>query len=157
MQMQRFFSLFALAALLLLGPIAATANAMPSPMQDYGSIVEAEAATGVALPPPTILPQGYSLSSVSTIDNKIVQVIYANPQGKTINYRAALGTDDISGVYGTYEEKSMDIGGIPTTTRWDTNGIVVALWKMGAQTFSVYFEEPVTLDFLTRFLQSTVG
>ncbi len=152
--MQSKLIILSFAACVMLGLFAPPAEALPNPVVQYDSIMEAEAATHVVASAPTILPPGYSLASVSAIDNKVLQVIYKNPADSQVCYRVALGTGDISGLYGEYETKTLDIAGMPVTTKWDKGGIILAMWTHAEQTYSVYFEEPVDLDFITRFIQS---
>lgn len=154
MKKQYVFSFFALTALFLLGGFTPSAFAMPNPMVEYSSIEEAESAIGVTLPQPAVLPKGYAITAVFTIGKTVIQATYKNTENKEICYRAAKGTDDISGIYGQYEEKTMDIGGVQVLTKWSKDGIILARWNTNTQTFSISFDKAVDPNFLTSFFQS---
>lgn len=162
-----FFGLF-LVLLICLVPVAVgcadkpaatdldRSAAVANPMREYATLEQAEAATGINCPRPSVLPPGYAQTSVYTIANRLIQITYASGQGNIV-YRVAEGERDISGIYGQFETKNLTIANHEVLARVRNDGrVIFATWtSSGAKTSlsqSVSFEPPADLAFLESFV-----
>lgn len=156
----RFHPLFAIFICLLLcaceetPPPVQEAELPPVPNQEYANIEEAIAAAGFHCPLPEQLPKGYSLKTIATIDDGIIQIIY-HTQGKLkINYRVAQGQRDISGILGKFTEKTMLIDNAEVLARLHGLRIICATWQRDGLSFAALFDEPLKESIFIHFVES---
>ncbi|MDL2254021.1 hypothetical protein LJC49_08150 [Ruminococcaceae bacterium OttesenSCG-928-I18] len=105
---------------------------------------------GVDCKVPTQLPQGYSLESVATIDNRILQVIYEQ-DGDTLTYRTGLISEnetEISGDYNEYDtETDIELDEILVTLRGEQKEgeekWYSGFWNEGEMRYAFFAQRPL--------------
>lgn len=133
--------------------VISTNTQIPNPFVDCHSLQEAAKLTGFALDAPNMV-RGYPERSIQVMDNKMIQVIYENGQGKDIRLRKAAGTGDISGDFNKYTQITREtIAGVTATVKRTNARIYVAIWEKDGYTYSVTSShglDNVTLEHLIQ-------
>ena len=120
---------------------------MPSPLVEYPSVRDAWAVAGLPVYTPTLLPVGYAQKNVIVIDKSLAEIFYRNSDGKEILFRMAAGNADISGDSTAYEVNQVVQAGRQYIRVKGTGRLVhLALWSRGGYTFSLSFEDPVSVE-----------
>ena len=120
---------------------------MPSPLVAYTSVRDAWAVAGLPVYTPTLLPVGYAQKDIIVIDRSLAEVFYRNEAGKEILFRMAKGDADISGDNTVYEvNQVVQIGRQYIRVKGMEKRVSLALWSRGGYTFSLSFEEPVSIE-----------
>ena len=120
---------------------------MPSPLVEYPSVRDAWAVAGLPVYTPTLLPVGYAQKNVIVIGKSLAEIFYRNSAGKEILFRMAAGNADISGDSTAYEVNQVVQAGRQYIRVKGTGRLVhLALWSRGGYTFSLSFEEPVSVE-----------
>ncbi|WP_157064444.1 DUF4367 domain-containing protein [Selenomonas sp. oral taxon 136] len=120
---------------------------MPSPLVEYPSVRDAWAVAGLPVYTPTLLPVGYAQKNVIAIDKSLAEIFYRNSDGKEILFRMAAGNADISGDSTAYEVNQVVQAGRQYIRVKGSGRLVhLALWSRGGYTFSLSFEEPVSVE-----------
>ena len=120
---------------------------MPSPLVEYPSVRDAWAVAGLPVYTPTLLPVGYAQKNVIVIDKSLAEIFYRNSAGREILFRMAAGNADISGDSTAYEVNQVVQAGRQYIRVKGTGRLVhLALWSRGGYTFSLSFEEPVSVE-----------
>lgn len=133
------------ASALLMG--GGSAQAMPSPLVEYTSVRDAWAVAGLPVYTPTILPVGYVQKEIIVIDKSLAEIFYRNDAGKEILFRMAKGDADISGDNNIYEvNQVVQVGRQYIRVKGTEKLVSLALWSRGGYTFSISFEEPVSIE-----------
>jgi len=102
---------------------------MPSPFHEFSTVDEAAKYMNITPQMPKVLPVGYNIESVSTIDKDILQVVYVYQAGE--------------------DTKVIFKGG---------NKMVYLIgWTKDGQTHGMYFERPVTRDMAKAIVANTVA
>ena len=131
-------------------PTAVSAESMvgmPSPLVEYPSVRDAWAVAGLPVYTPTLLPVGYAQKNVIVIDKSLAEIFYRNSDGKEILFRMAAGNADISGDSTAYEVNQVVQAGRQYIRVKGSGRLVhLALWSRGGYTFSLSFEEPVSVE-----------
>lgn len=110
---------------------------IPNPVVEYKTVEDAEKAIDFKVPTPEKLPKGYELDSVSVISNEIFQIFYKNGENEIL-YRAAKGSEDISGDYNEYEaEETDEINGLSITLKGDGSKYYTAIWNDGEFSYAL--------------------
>ena len=141
---------------------------MPSPMHEFSTIDEAAKYMNITPQLPKVLPVGYNIESVSTIEKDILQVVYAyqagedatrnQAAGKRIVYRVANTKGDISGDYNNYRVTATEkVNGTKVTFKGGEKMVYLAGWTKDGQNHSMYFERPVTRDMAKAIIANTVA
>lgn len=114
---------------------------IPSPIVTYATVDEAKKAVKFAVKLPAACKD---VESVSVISGDLFQIDY---QGG-ICYREAMKDqgDDISGDYNVYDAKTVAAGKLSVTLKSDKNGVRLAIWNDGVNSFSLSWENAVTQD-----------
>lgn len=134
-----------LTAIVLL--IGGNAQAMPSPLVEYTSVRDAWAVAGLPVYTPTLLPVGYAQKDIIVIDKSLAEIFYRNDVGKEILFRMARGDADISGDNTVYEvNQVVQVGRQYIRVKGTEKHVSLALWSRGGYTFSLSFEEPVSVE-----------
>ena len=134
-----------LTAIVLL--IGGNAQAMPSPLVEYTSVRDAWAVAGLPVYTPTLLPVGYAQKDIIVIDKSLAEIFYRNDAGKEILFRMARGDADISGDNTVYEvNQVVQVGRKYIRVKGTEKHVSLALWSRGGYTFSLSFEEPVSVE-----------
>ena len=141
---------------------------MPSPMHEFSTIDEAAKYMNIMPHLPKVLPVGYNIESVSTINKDVLQVVYVyqagedatrnQAAGKRIIYRVANTTGDISGDYNDYRVTATEkVNGTKVTFKGGEKMVYLAGWAKDGQTHAMYFERPVTRDMAKAIIANTVA
>ena len=137
------------AASLCMGSVHAEpmAQQMSSPLVAYTSVRDAWAVAGLPVYTPTLLPVGYEQKDIIVIDRNLAEIFYRNEAGKEILFRMAKGDADISGDNTVYEvNQVVQIGRQYIRVKGTDKRVSLALWSRGGYTFSLSFEEPVSIE-----------
>ena len=147
---------------------AAPMVGMPSPIREFKTIDEAANYMNITPQLPKVLPVGYNIESVSTIEKDILQVVYAyqagedatrnQAAGKRIVYRVGTTKGDISGDHNDYRVTATEkVNGTKVTFKGGEKMVYLAGWTKDGQTHAMYFERPVTRDMAKAIIANTVA
>lgn len=130
---------------------------MPSPVHVFTTVEKASEYIGFRPQMPKLLPVGFNIQSVITLEKDILQVVYvyepgAEPYynqagGAYIIYRSSKLPGDISGdhkIHKVIETEGVD--GIKVTFKGSDNMVYLASWIKDGQNHSLDFYRPVTRD-----------
>ena len=122
----------------------------------YYSLEEAESALGYRIQFPHVLPESYTLDSVTVSSWGLTEIRYENEKDDVLYYRTAQDLQNISGVYTVYDN-------VETVTMQDNNEITVegndglyclAVWYGESDAFSIYSPEGLEKETLIDIAQS---
>ena len=147
---------------------AAPMVGMPSPIREFNTVDEAAKYMNITPQLPKVMPVGYNIKSVSTINKNILQVIYDyqagedatrnQAAGKHIVYRVANTKGDISGDYNNYRVTATEkVNGTKITFKGGNYMVYLATWVKDGQNHSIYFERPVNRDMAKAIITNTVA
>ena len=147
---------------------AAPMVGMPSPIHEFTTVDEAAKYMNITPQMPKVLPVGYNIESVSTINKDVLQVVYVyqagkdatrnQAVGKRIVYRVANATGDISGDYNNYRVTATEkVNGTKVTFKGGEKMVYLAGWTKDGQNHAMYFERPVTRDMAKAIIANTVA
>ena len=130
---------------------------MPSPIHVFTTVEAASEYIGFRPHMPKLLPVGFNIQSVITLEKDILQVVYvyepgADPYynkagGALIIYRSSKLTGDISGdpkIHKVIETERID--GTKVTFKGSDKMVYLASWMKDGQNHSLDFYRPVTRD-----------
>ena len=130
---------------------------MPSPVHVFTTVEKASEYIGFRPQMPKLLPVGFNIQSVITLEKDILQVVYiyepgAEPYynqagGAYIIYRSSKLPGDISGdhkIHKVIETEGVD--GTKVTFKGSDNMVYLASWIKDGQNHSLDFYRPVTRD-----------
>lgn len=140
---------------------------MPSPVHVFTTVQQAADYINIKPQMPKLLPVGFNIQSVITIEKDILQVVYvyepsAKPYynkagGALIIYRTSKLTGDISGdhkIHKVIETESVD--GTKVTFKGDKNKVYLVSWMKDGQNHSLEFQHPVTRDMAKAIIRNIV-
>ena len=140
---------------------------MPSPVHVFTTVEEASEYIGFRPQMPKLLPVGFNIQSVVTLEKDILQVVYvyepgAEPYynkagGALIIYRSSKLTGDISGdrkIHKVIETERVD--GTKVTFKGSDKMVNLALWMKDGQNHSLEFQHPVTRDMAKAMIRNIV-
>ena len=147
---------------------AAPMVGMPSPIHEFTTVDEATKYMNITPQMPKVLPVGYNIESVSTINKDILQVVYVyqvgedatrnQAAGKRIVYRVANTTGDISGDHKDYRVTATEkVNGTKVTFKGGNYMVYLATWVKDGQNHAMYFERPVNRDMAKAIIANTVA
>ena len=147
---------------------AAPLVGMPSPIREFNTVGEAAKYLNITPQMPKVMPVGYNIKSVSTINKNILQVIYVyqsgedatrnQAAGKRIVYRVANTKGNISGDYNNYRVTAAEkVNGTKVTFKGGNYMVYLATWVKDGQNHSLYFERPVNRDMAKAIIANTVA
>ena len=147
---------------------AAPMVGMPSPIHEFNTVDEAAKYMNITPQMPKVLPVGYNIESVSTIDKDVLQVVYVyqagedatrnQAAGKRIVYRVANTKGDISGDYNNYRVTAIEkVNGTKVIFKGGNKMVYLIGWTKDGQTHGMYFERPVTRDMAKAIVANTVA
>lgn len=126
---------------------------IPNPFVEYDSIENAKKAISFDFVYPTKLPKGYKIDTISTMEDNFIQIFYKNGE-KEINYRIALGNNDISGDYNVYKNiEKININDLDVTVR-KNDDTLSAIWTKGDNTFSIFSNDKISQEELIEIISS---
>lgn len=141
---------------------------MPSPIREFPTVDEAAKYMNITPQLPKVLPVGYNIESVSTIEKDVLQVVYAyqagedasrnQAAGKRIVYRVGTTKGDISGDHNDYRVTATEkVNGTKVTFKGGDKMVYLAGWSKDGQNHAMYFERPVTRDMAKAIIANTVA
>ena len=140
---------------------------MPSPVHVFTTVKEAAEYMNITPQMPKLLPVGFNIQSVITLEKDILQVVYvyksgAEPYynqdgGAYIIYRSSKLTGDISGdhkIHKVIETESVD--GTKVTFKGGKKMVYLASWMKDGQNHSLDFYRPITRDVVKAIIRNIV-
>ena len=140
---------------------------MPSPVHVFTTVKEAAEYMNITPQMPKLLPVGFNIQSVITLEKDILQVVYvyksgADPcynqdGGAYIIYRSSKLTGDISGdhkIHKVIETESVD--GTKVTFKGGKKMVYLASWMKDGQNHSLEFQRPVARDVAKAIIHNIV-
>ena len=140
---------------------------MPSPVHVFTTVKEAAEYMNITPQMPKLLPVGFNIQSVITLEKDILQVVYvyepgAEPYynqdgGAYIIYRSSKLTGDISGdhkIHKVIETERVD--GMKVTFKGCDKMVYLASWMKDGQNHSLDFYRPVTRDMAKAIIHNIV-
>ena len=140
---------------------------MPSPVHVFTTVEAASEYIGFRPQMPKLLPVGFNIQSVITLEKDILQVVYvyksgAEPYynqdgGAYIIYRSSKLTGDISGdhkIHKVIETERVD--GTKVTFKGGKKMVYLASWMKDGQNHSLDFYRPVTRDVAKAMIRNIV-
>ena len=147
---------------------AAPLVGMPSPIREFNTVDEAAKYMNITPQMPKVMPVGYNIESVSTIEKDVLQVVYVyqvgedatrnQAAGKRIIHRVGNIKGDISGDHKNYRVTATEkVNGTKVTFKGGNKMVYLAGWTKDGQTHAMYFERPVTRDMAKAIIANTVA
>ena len=140
---------------------------MPSPVHVFTTVQQAAEYMNITPQMPKLLPVGFNIQSIITLEKDILQVVYvygpgAEPyynkaSGALIIYRTSKLTGDISGdhkIHKGIETESVD--GTKVTFKGSDKMVYLASWMKDGQNHSLDFYRPVTRDEAKAIIRNIV-
>ncbi len=140
---------------------------MPSPVHVFTTVEEASEYIGFRPQMPKLLPVGFNIQSVITLEKDILQVVYVyepgvepyynQAGGAYIIYRSSKLPGDISGdhkIHKVIEIESVD--GTQVTFKGGRKMVYLASWMKDGQNHSLDFYRPVTRDVAKAIIRNIV-
>lgn len=112
---------------------------MPNPWTDCKNLNVAEDNVGFSITVPENI-EDYTQTMIQTLDKEVIQVLYEKDgqSEDVILIRKGTGSDDISGDYNNYSEKTqLDINKYDVTEQGDDGKVMLATWTDAGYTYSV--------------------
>ena len=121
---------------------------LANPWQECASMAQAESLAGfsLAISDPA-LPEGYGpeAACIQVIEGEMLEVDYNGEHGGSICLRKAVGSDDVSGDYNSYDlTQTSCIAGQDVTLRGAENAWYVATWTSDGYSFAVVSTSALT-------------
>ena len=156
------------------GPIEKSVEAavpgvvMPSPVHVFATVKEAAEYMNITPQMPRLLPVGFNIQSVITLEKDILQVVYVyepgidpyvnKASGALIFYRTSTKLkSDISDdhkIHKVIETESVD--GTKVTFKGGKKMVYLASWMKDGQNHSLEFQRPVTRDMAKAIIRNIV-
>ena len=140
---------------------------MPSPVHVFTTVEKASEYIGFRPQMPKLLPVGFNIQSVITLEKDILQVVYVYEPGTEpyynqaggayIIYRSSKLPGDISGdhkIHKVIETERVD--GTKVTLKGSDNMVYLASWIKDGQNHSLDFYRPVTRDMAKAIIHNIV-
>ena len=140
---------------------------MPSPVHVFTTVEKASEYIGFRPQMPKLLPVGFNIQSVITLEKDILQVVYVyepgvepyynQAGGAYIIYRSSKLPGDISGdhkIHKVIETESVD--GTQVTFKGGRKMVYLASWMKDGQNHSLDFYRPVTRDVAKAIIHNIV-
>ena len=140
---------------------------MPSPVHMFTTVEEASEYIGFRPQMPKLLPVGFNIQSVITLEKDILQVVYVyepgvepyynQAGGAYIIYRSSKLPGDISGdhkIHKVIETERVD--GTKVTFKGSDKMVYLASWMKDGQNHSLDFYRPVTRDVAKAIIRNIV-
>ncbi len=140
---------------------------MPSPVHVFTTVKEAAEYMNITPQMPKLLPVGFNIQSVITLEKDILQVVYVYEPGTEpyynqaggayIIYRSSKLPGDISGdhkIHKVIETERVD--GTKVTFKGSDKMVYLASWMKDGQNHSLDFYRPVTRDVAKAIIHNIV-
>lgn len=128
---------------------------IPNPIKAYDTLAEALAVLDFK---PTLpkAPEGYTQGEVCVIGGTLLEVRYHNAD-KTFTFRAAKGTDDVSGDFSQWDNViTQPEGKVSYTLKGNGDTIFLVLWNDGAVSYALSFAPGVDTETAVSSAKSTI-
>ena len=126
---------------------------LANPWKDYASLAEAEAACGLTFPMPELVADNYIAESFRVMNDQLLEVRYRDGEFEvTIRMQAGEG-QDLSGVYGDFENIHTTEFDGATITEMTINGGFLQLISKDGYSYSLYAPNQYWGDSNVEFLQ----
>ena len=141
---------------------------MPSPVHVFTTVEEASEYIGFRPQMPKLLPIGFTIQSVITIEKDILQVVYVyepgmdpyvnKAGGALIYYRTSTKLKgDISDDHKIHKEiETESVDGTKVTFKGSDNKVYLVSWMKDGQNHSLDFYRPVTRDMAKAIISNIV-
>ena len=140
---------------------------MPSPIHVFTTVKEATEYMNITPQMPKVLPVGFNIQSVITVEKDILQVVYVYKSGTEpyynqdggayIIYRSSKLTGDISGDHKIYKVIELErVDGMKVTFKGNDKMVYLASWIKDGQNHSLDFYRPVTRDVAKAIIRNIV-
>ena len=140
---------------------------MSSPVHVFTTVKEAAEYMNITPQMPKLLPVGFNIQSVITLEKDILQVVYvyksgAEPYynqdgGAYIIYRSSKLTGDISGDHKIYKVIELErVDSMKVTFKGNDKMVYLASWIKDGQNHSLDFYRPVTRDMAKAIIRNIV-
>ena len=140
---------------------------MPSPVHVFTTVEKASEYIGFRPQMPKLLPVGFNIQSVITLEKDILQVVYiyepgAEPYynqagGAYIIYRSSKLPGDISGDHKIHKViKTESVDGTKVTFKGSDKMVYLTSWIKNGQNHSLDFYRPVTRDVAKAMIRNIV-
>ena len=140
---------------------------MPSPVHVFTTIEAASEYIGFRPQMPKLLPVGFNIQSVITLEKDILQVVYVYKSGTEpyynqdggayIIYRSSKLTGDISGDHKIYKVIELErVDSMKVTFKGNDKMVYLASWIKDGQNHSLEFQRPVTRDMAKAIIRNIV-
>ena len=140
---------------------------MPSPVHVFTTVKEATEFMNITPQMPKVLPVGFNIQSVITLEKDILQVVYVYKSGTEpyynqdggayIIYRSSKLTGDISGDHKIYKVIELErVDGMKVTFKGNDKMVYLASWIKDGQNHSLDFYRPVTRDMAKAIIRNIV-
>ena len=141
---------------------------MPSPVHVFTTVEAASEYIGFRPQMPKLLPVGFNIQSVITLEKDILQVVYVyepgidpyvnKAGGALIFYRTSTtlkgNISDDRKIHKVIETESVD--GTKVTFKGDKNKVYLVSWMKDGQNHSLEFQHPVTRDMVKAMIRNIV-
>lgn len=121
---------------------------LANPWQECASMAQAESLAGFSLAiSDSALPEGYGpeAACIQAIEGSMLEVNYNGARGGSVCLRKAVGTDDVSGDYNSYDlTQTSRIAGQDVTLRGAEGAWYVATWTRDGYSFAVVSTSALT-------------
>lgn len=140
---------------------------MPSPVHVFTTVKEAAEYMNITPQMPKLLPVGFNIQSVITLEKDILQVVYVYKSGTEpyynqdggayIIYRSSKLTGDISGDHKIHKVIDTErVDGTKVTFKGGKKMVYLASWMKDGQNHSLDFYRPVTRDMAKAMIRNIV-
>lgn len=128
---------------------------IPSPIEEYKTINEAEEVLGFDFKVPNMLPNNCcNLENISVISNTILQLTYTGDKN-TIVIRVAKTNENISGDFAQYSsEKKVEINNLNVVLKGSDDIINNAVWYDNDTSYSIYSKSGITQKDITLIIEN---
>ncbi len=129
---------------------------LANPWQECASMAQAESLAGFSLAiSDSALPEGYGpeAACIQAIEGSMLEVNYNGERGGSVCLRKAVGTDDVSGDYNSYDlTQTSRIAGQDVTLRGAENAWYVVTWTRDGYSFAVVSTSALTASQVEVFV-----
>jgi len=120
-----------------------------NPITEYASLKEAEETAGFTL----TVPEFTQDETYLYYETGILEVQVTENDNRLYTIRKALGSEDISGIYETYDNEIIkDINGTSVTLKGSSEGYSLAVWESAGYSYSFYAETPLTEEEMISYV-----
>ena len=140
---------------------------MPSPVHVFTTVKEAAEYMNITPQMPKLLPVGFNIQSVITLEKDILQVVYVYKSGMEpyynqdggayIIYRSSKLTGDISSDHKIYKVIELErVDGMKVTFKGNDKMVYLVSWIKDGQNHSLDFYRPVTRDVAKAIIRNII-